>query len=369
MNGRNPRIEGSREVSQGFLIIESGFASVAYKDAAKAKRRPSKLFIVYAVQLGFRLLLFAVALLLLIFAPHALLISEGLDLGSGFSFVLLVFIVLVIDMLLKLIPNVRIAQGSLKQFRRFHVPTKTLLENGPEAIPAFVRELIQQGRITLEQVPYQLQTAWEETRTGAVDSLKTLIESFDFLKIIPFKDEQLTAKQSLRSRIRRDRWREIIPVIIFWVVANTALSVVLYLFGLLTQQAIVIWVLFYFVFDMISVVLWCPLQLWFMKNRCCTTCQIFNWDGIMAVTPLFLLITDLSTAWFVWPLLLLSLVVLLRWELAFARHPERFDERTNASLSCQHCPDKLCFVRDPLAAHLTDLKSLGDTGKKHHRAS
>ena len=44
----------------------------------------------------------------------------------------------------------------------------------------------------------------------------------------------------------------------------------------------------------------------------------------------------------------LALVVLLRWEIAVALHPERFDERTNASLRCANCTDKLCYLRAPL---------------------
>ncbi len=99
---------------------------------------------------------------------------------------------------------------------------------------------------------------------------------------------------------------------------------------------------------MICVVLWCPLQLVLMRNRCCTTCQIFNWDGIMTVTPLLAI-----GCWFSWLLIALSLFVLLRWEFAFTRHPERFDERTNASLQCANCRDKLCYLRKPLTPRKT----------------
>ena len=133
------------------------------------------------------------------------------------------------------------------------------------------------------------------------------------------------------------------PVIAFWVVFNVAVALLLDRFGLLSDQTRLVWCLFYFLFDMVCVVLWCPLQLVLMRNRCCTTCQIFNWDGIMTVTPLLF-----SPCWFSVPLVLLALVVLARWELAFLRHPERFDERTNASLMCVNCADRLCALRGPL---------------------
>ena len=42
------------------------------------------------------------------------------------------------------------------------------------------------------------------------------------------------------------------------------------------------------------------------------------------------------------------------------RHPERFDERTNARLTCAQCEDKLCYLRKPLAAKVprADLREL-----------
>ena len=45
----------------------------------------------------------------------------------------------------------------------------------------------------------------------------------------------------------------------------------------------------YGVCDIICILFFCPFQTWFMKNRCCTTCRIYNWDFAMLCTP-FLLI-------------------------------------------------------------------------------
>ena len=42
---------------------------------------------------------------------------------------------------------------------------------------------------------------------------------------------------------------------------------------------------------------------------------------------------------------------MLRWELTFYRHPERFSENTNEYLSCKNCTEKLC-------THKKQLKSL-----------
>ena len=47
-------------------------------------------------------------------------------------------------------------------------------------------------------------------------------------------------------------------------------------------------------------------------------------------------------------LLALSLVLLLRWEITFYRHPERFSEETNEYLHCKNCTEKLCMHKKQL---------------------
>jgi hypothetical protein len=47
----------------------------------------------------------------------------------------------------------------------------------------------------------------------------------------------------------------------------------------------------------------------------------------------------------------LSMILLIRWEITFFRHPERFSENTNDYLRCSNCTEKLC-------AHKRQLRSL-----------
>ncbi len=325
----------------------------------KAKERHyTALFKGYALQLVFRFVLFGAAIWSFICAPLQLSMSEGFGFAHGFTLIDFIFIVLVADMVTKFIPNAKLSVGSLKQYRRFHVPTAALFKNGREGLVAYGREMIDQGKLAVEGIPEKLRAATEETLQGlsdTKDSITKILGNFAIFRLLPFKDSQLEAPLPLRDQIRHDRYREIIPVLIFWIVFNAALFILFSVLGIFTQQLALVWVLFYFLFDMICVVLWCPLQVVFMKNRCCTTCQIFNWDALMTVTPLLFFVFDLSTAWFAWPLLVMAIVIVVHWELAFIRHPERFDERTNASLQCANCNDKLCVIRDPL---LTKLKNL-----------
>ena len=108
--------------------------------------------------------------------------------------------------------------------------------------------------------------------------------------------------RSIRAVLYRDRLREIVPVIVFWVVFNVLVAAILSGFGVLDERTALLWSLGYFLFDMVCVVLWCPLQLLLM-------------------------------------------------------HPERFNERTNARLTCAQCTDKLCHLRKPLAGTLAALEA------------
>ena len=66
----------------------------------------------------------------------------------------------------------------------------------------------------------------------------------------------------------------------------------------------------------------------------------------MMFTPLFFVAES-----YAWSLLVLSIALLIRWELTFYLHPERFSENTNEYLRCRNCQEKLC-------AHKTQLKTM-----------
>ena len=94
----------------------------------------------------------------------------------------------------------------------------------------------------------------------------------------------------------------------------------------------------FYVCDLICVLFWCPFRVFFLRNRCCTTCRIFNWDHLMMFSPLIFL-----KSFYAWSLILLSVLVVVVWEVEVYRHPERFWEGTNQNLKCGACTDKLCL--------------------------
>ena len=131
-------------------------------------------------------------------------------------------------------------------------------------------------------------------------------------------------------------------VALIWILANTVLGA-LYMEGIFDDGIMILICSFYSVCDMICILFFCPFQSWILKNKCCCTCRIYNWDYAMMFTPLYFVRKS-----YTWSLVILSLALLVRWELSFYFHPERFSEKTNAYLHCSNCTEKLCYHKNQL---------------------
>ena len=99
----------------------------------------------------------------------------------------------------------------------------------------------------------------------------------------------------------------------------------------------------YSVCDILCILYFCPFQSWFLKNKCCSACRIYNWDYAMMFTPLFFVRKA-----YAWSLLAFAVALLIRWEVTFYLHPERFSEKTNDYLQCKNCTEKLCVHKKQL---------------------
>ena len=122
-----------------------------------------------------------------------------------------------------------------------------------------------------------------------------------------------------------------------WLLSSAAILFALYIFELLTPATVLILLLIYAVLDLAFILFFCPFQALFMRNHCCVTCRIYNWDYFMMCAPMILFPSFYSIS-----LVLLSLAVLLRWEIALRKNPHFFIRRTNKNLRCEFCEDKLC---------------------------
>ncbi len=321
--------------------------------------KSTKMFRLYCVRLAVRCVLFVACVVGFVVNRPLLDPSRTFGPAYGINLVDIAFVVMLADLATKFFQRADISMGSLKQYRRYQIPTKaTAGERARETVKALVgnqaveyvrqkadelREAISQPAKTGAAIRLELMRTVDEFReTGEVSFayVRKLLNNPRFLDFVRFNDEYLEVDAPARARLRTKRMGEIGPVIVFWIALNAVVAIALAVTGNLTHEAAFLWAMFYFMFDVFSVVVWCPLQLIFMRNRCCATCQIFNWDGIMAATPLIFV-----GGWFGWTIFALALIVLVRWEVAAFRHPERFDESTNARLSCAQCTERLCQLR------------------------
>jgi hypothetical protein len=190
----------------------------------------------------------------------------------------------------------------------------------------------------MERMPVILDITW------------TVIAMEMILRFFPSRFESPGCqKQFARTYIKSGSTEVIIPdnnatmlVALIWIVFNGIFGV-LHMLHILDDGIMILLCSAYSVCDMICILFFCPFQTWFMKNKCCSACRIYNWDYAMMFTPLFFV-----RRVYAWSLLALSVALLVRWEITFFRHPERFSEKTNEYLRCQNCTEKLCTHKKQL---------------------
>lgn len=139
-------------------------------------------------------------------------------------------------------------------------------------------------------------------------------------------------------------------VALVWIILNMGIGA-LYQLGVINQDVMLLVCLAYSVCDIICILFFCPFQTWFLKNKCCVSCRIYNWDFAMMFTPMFFI-----PRVYTWTLLAASIALLLRWEITLWKHPERFSANTNAYMSCENCPEKLCAHKKQLASFWKKLE-------------
>ena len=171
------------------------------------------------------------------------------------------------------------------------------------------------------------------------------------LQLIPIKNQLPLGSQKLfanrfkpiREKINHKSLRAYIvattkaayKVLVLWCLLLAVIGL-LYFTGVINKPALFMFSVLFYVCDLICVLIWCPFRL-LMKNRCCTTCRIFNWDHLLMFSPLVFM-----GGLYALSLVVLSLLVWLVWELCVLTYPERFWDKSNAALKCTECVDKLC---------------------------
>lgn len=133
--------------------------------------------------------------------------------------------------------------------------------------------------------------------------------------------------------------RVALAVAIVWLLFNS-IFFVLYFCGIIDRDLMMVIAMFFSVCDLICILVVCPFQRIFMRNKCCNTCRIYNWDFPMMFTPLWVVPDILN-----YILVVQSFIVLGHWEWHHWKHPERFYEETNYNLRCSECKELMCKNR------------------------
>ena len=131
-------------------------------------------------------------------------------------------------------------------------------------------------------------------------------------------------------------------VMLLWLSFN-AIWGCLYLFEIIDSADLLMLTVFYYLCDYICILLFCPFQTYIMKNKCCVNCRIYDWGHFMMFTPMLFI-----KNFFSWSLFFTSLVVLIHWEITYAKHPQRFWSESNQTLQCKNCKDKTCQIKNQL---------------------
>ncbi|MDO5133954.1 MAG: hypothetical protein Q4D81_13395 [Eubacteriales bacterium] len=195
--------------------------------------------------------------------------------------------------------------------------------------------------IVLEKRPLILTVIW------TVFTVEMILRFFPSRLESPGCQKQFSCNyiRTGKTEIQIEDNNAVMLVALVWIAFNGVFGA-LYMLEILDDGIMLLLCCVYSVCDMICILFFCPFQSWFLKNKCCSTCRIYNWDYAMIFTPLFFVRKP-----YTWSLLVMSMVLLARWEITFFKYPERFSENTNGYLGCAGCPEKLC-------AHKTQLKTL-----------
>ena len=227
----------------------------------------------YKKRFAFRCVVFVISALLLILAPEQYDIMYGFHVFDRLSFFHIMWVVWMFDMVMQLIPA-----------RRY----------------------------------------WP------IGSQKFLKQSFQPLVDYMKRSDEKFVRFIIKSN------RDTLLVGLVWLALNGVIAA-LYFGGIIGRRMLLLISVAFYVCDLICVLFWCPFRVWFMKNRCCTTCRIFNWDHMMMFSPLVFI-----PGVYTWSLCAMAFVIFLVWEITFAMHPERFWDGSNSALTCANCTDKLC---------------------------
>lgn len=146
-------------------------------------------------------------------------------------------------------------------------------------------------------------------------------------------------------------------VMLVWLIINSVFGI-LYLFKFINNADLLMLSVFYYICDYVCILFFCPFQTFIMKNRCCVNCRIYDWGHFMMFLPMLFI-----KNFFSWSLFFTSIIVLIHWEIIYAKYPERFYNGSNKTIQCANCKDKTCQIKKTIKKQ---LHSQANSRKKNY---
>lgn len=175
-----------------------------------------------------------------------------------------------------------------------------------------------------------------------VDSFEVILPMFNH-SIYSSKMQKRTyieidgySKENVREMARKEDKVAIIIFILYSLLILSLGSLYLYVSWLDVWFIYLVFFALNFA-DYFCIMIWCPFRSWFLKNSCCNTCRISNWDRIMKFSILIFIPNIYTITIFV-----IGVLIFLYWEYHHLVHPERFYRISNKRLWCSHCDKITC---------------------------
>ena len=109
-------------------------------------------------------------------------------------------------------------------------------------------------------------------------------------------------------------------VMLVWLGLNAVIGL-LYVLNIFHNEELLMCTVTFYLCDYICILFFCPFQTFIMHDKCCVNCRIYDWGHFMMFTPMLFI-----KSFYSWSLFFMSCIVLIHWEIIYARHPERFWE-------------------------------------------
>lgn len=138
------------------------------------------------------------------------------------------------------------------------------------------------------------------------------------------------SKEKLFEYVKKMNFRTVITFFLYMVFLGVVGA--LYYLNIINRYHIILLVILLNFIDYFSINTWCIFHRVLIRNRCCNTCRIYNWDHFLKFAP-FIFIFEFRA----WSLFVLGVIALIQWEISYALYPERFIDISNENLRCDNC--------------------------------